>query len=503
MDRRIKRRKKPVSLGAAGLDAADLEAEVVPIAISGVVVLDRLPLADAVLTVWSHVLDPLFLNGLFEEYRGRSFEQQISFTAIVHLIGDALLQREGSARQSFEIAKENGTLPASAEACYRKLGRIPLSLSVGFVECASQRLLELFPTGVAAVQLPRCLDGMTPVVLDGKAIKKVAKRLKSTRGTLGKLSGGKLLVAVLPATSLVLTMAADLDGETNEAKLIPELLPRLHALVKTPVLHIADRQHGDPAQIQRYTEGGHHVLVRWDGSATFEVDPERPAVHGTDKKGRPVIQEWGWLGAKSNKCRRYVRRITLIRPGKTVEDVILLTDLLDEAAYPATDLLDVYLMRWGIERVFQQITEVFSLKRLIGSTARAAVFQAAFCLVLYNLIQVVRGWIAAGRETPCLTEEISIEQLFNDVRRQLTALYEMVEPEKVVACFVGPCTHERVIERLRSKVSGLWRERWRKTVNKRPRPAKDKSPPCFGAHNSVHRVVLAYQAKQAAQKRKA
>jgi hypothetical protein len=501
MDRRVKRRKRPVRLGPAALDAADPSAAFVSVEISPPAVLERLCLANAVLTELRYVLDPVFLNEVFQNYRGRSFEQQISFATMVHLIGDALLQHEGSARQSFERAEEIAPLPASVEACYRKLGRIPLSLSVGFVECASQRLLELFPTGVAAVQLPRCLDGMTPVVIDGKAIKKVAKRLKATRGTLGKLSGGKLLVAVLPATSLVLTMAADLDGETNEAKLIPELLPRLHALVKTPVLHIADRQHGDPAQIQRYTEGGHHVLVRWDGSATFEVDPERPAVHGTDNKGRPVIQEWGWLGAKSNKCRRYVRRITLIRPGKTVEDVILLTDLLDEAAYPATDLLDVYLMRWGIERVFQQITEVFSLKRLIGSTARAAVFQAAFCLVLYNLIQVVRGWIAAGRE--CLTEQISTEQLFYDTRRQLGGLYELIEPAKVIACFESSFTREQVIERLRSKLCGLWRNRWRKTCNKKPRPPKEKAPPCFGAHNSVHRVVLAYQAKQGGQTRRA
>jgi hypothetical protein len=36
-----------------------------------------------------------------------------------------------------------------------------------------------------------------------------------------------------------------------------------------------------------------------------------------------------------------------LRPGD--EDVILMTDLVDAAAYPAEDLLEVYLSRWGIE----------------------------------------------------------------------------------------------------------------------------------------------------------
>jgi IS4 transposase len=84
-----------------------------------------------------------------------------------------------------------------------------------------------------------------------------------------------------------------------------------------------------------------------------------------------------------------VRRLTLYRPGE--ETVVLITDLLDAEQYPATDLLTLYLARWGIERVFQQITEVFDWRRLIGTTPQGTLFQLAFCLLLYNQIQVVRA----------------------------------------------------------------------------------------------------------------
>jgi IS4 transposase len=71
--------------------------------------------------------------------------------------------------------------------------------------------------------------------------------------------------------------------------------------------------------------------------------------------------------------------------------LILVTDLLDAEQYPAADLLAAYLARWGIERMFQQVTEVFALKRLIGGSPQAGVFQLAFCLLLYNMIHVLRA----------------------------------------------------------------------------------------------------------------
>lgn len=110
-----------------------------------------------------------------------------------------------------------------------------------------------------------------------------------------------------------------------------------------------------------------------------------------------------------------MRRVTLERPGEKA--VAVLTDLLDPKAFPAEDLLECYLSRGQIEGVFQKITEVFSLKRLIASQPKGTVLQLSFCLLLYNLIQVVRAYVAQGQGlTP---EEVSAEMLFVDVQKQL------------------------------------------------------------------------------------
>jgi len=96
---------------------------------------------------------------------------------------------------------------------------------------------------------------------------------------------------------------------------------------------------------------------------------------------------------------------------------------------PTLDLLDVYLIRWGIERVFQQITEVFSLRQLIASTPEGTIFQAALCLIWYNLIQVVRHYVAVGQSQPLAVEDVSTEMLFRDVRDQLTGLGLFATPD--------------------------------------------------------------------------
>ena len=88
-------------------------------------VLPRVPLANAVLTAWSYLLRPEFLNDLFTRNRGRSYEDILDFPTFVALIRDALILHRGSGLASFERAEEQGELPTCQEAVYAKLRRVP------------------------------------------------------------------------------------------------------------------------------------------------------------------------------------------------------------------------------------------------------------------------------------------------------------------------------------------------------------------------------------------
>jgi hypothetical protein len=452
----------------------------------------RVPLANAVLTSWSYLLQPEFLDELYAEHRGRGYEDILTFPTFVALIRDALVLFKGSALQSIDHAEEQGELPTCKGAVYGKLRRMSIELSLAFMEEATERIRALLPPDIPVEPMPASLTGMTVTMLDGKQIKRVAKRLKPVRGKPGKIIGGKILVAYVPALGMGVAMAADPDGEANDIRLMPEAIPRARARISGIRLWVADRQFCDLNQPQLLTEQGDHFLLRRSLKLSFTADPARPAQEAVNAQGHGVIQQWGWIGAANEKRRRYVRQIHLIRPGE--EDVYLVTDLLDEQAYPADDLLLVYLKRWEIERVFQKITEVFHLERLLGSTPEATIFQAAFCLVLYNLLQLMRVFVAASQKDLSV-ESVSMEKLFLDVERELTALVVLFPAPTIASWYQKPLGLEEVMRRLKVLMAAAWTPRYLKAVNKKPRP-KVKQAKCSGAHTSVHKLREAARKKR-------
>ena len=194
-------------------------------------VLSRLPLAEAVLSLWRWVADPLFLLSVFTRHSGRGYEKEISFGVLVQLIADALLEHQGSGRKSFERGRDQGLLTASVQAVYQKLGRLPLGLSEAWLAESTARMRPVYPEA-ARLALAPTLAGLEVIIVDGKAMKRVAKRLKPLRGRKGGVLGGKALVALELRSGLVVAMATHPDGETNEAKLVPALLPQVRERVR-------------------------------------------------------------------------------------------------------------------------------------------------------------------------------------------------------------------------------------------------------------------------------
>jgi len=454
-------------------------------------VLHRLPLAESFYSVWGYLATDKVLAELFDRHRGRCYHDTLSFAELVAILVDAVTRFHGSGNRAITAALARQQLSTQGRTVYDKLARLPLPLAETFLANLTARLRPLFPAGLVRSDLPVCLGALNVVVLDGKTIKKAAKRLLATRGRPGKLHGGKILACYLPKQGLVVALAADPDGEANDIRLVPRTLPLAREAVAGPRLWVADSQFCDLDQTTRFSQEGDHFLLRFTLRNSFTPDPHRPACSGRTAGGQAFTQEWGWMGAESNERRRYVRQIRLERPGEPA--VILVTDLLDEQAYPATDLLTTYLMRWQIENVFQQITEVFELRHLIGSAPGATVFQASLCLVIYNVLQLVRSYVAAGRPEPVKVEAISTEKIFQDMHEQLVSLQTVLSSEELLPCLLVPPTLARMKQWLQTRLGGVWSPRWAKAVNKKRRPAKTQTKQS-GAHTSVHKILQ--EAKQ-------
>lgn len=446
-------------------------------------VLNRLPLAEAVWTLLRHVVSPEFSAALFARHRGTGCELDVKFGTLVELVTEALLEHGGSGNRSFQRGQTEGRLTATSRAAYGKLGRLRLELSQAFLREATVRLGQVLPTETPST-LPESLRGFQVVAVDGKKIKNLAKRLKPLRSVQGQTLGGKGVVALLLNTQLAIAMEASPDGEANDAPLTPALLEQVQALLPGPVLYLADRQFCDLKIPAKMLGRGAHFVIRFSGKMRFF--PEKTTTW-QDAQGREVCEEWGWLGVPQDKRRLYVRRVTLRRPGE--EDISLVTDLLDAQQVPGQDVLDVYLQRWTIERVFQQVTEVFQLQRLIGSTPQGALFQFSLCLLLYNVIQVVRGYVAQLEQRPAAT--ISSELLFRDIRDQMTAATQLVDRNELIRELDRDCSPSQVQDRVSDLLRGQWTAMWLKSPPKK-RPAHPPiSTYVSGGHSSAWKLLQA------------
>ncbi len=451
-------------------------------------VLKRLPLADSVWRVLHFIMDDVWLDDVWQRERGRCYEQTLKFSTLARLIADALLEHDGSGRQAFERAQEAETLPVSIGSAYEKLGNLPLSLSEAMLGEGTARLHELLPVDPAVdpCPLPRCWEGFEVFGADGKAIKHVKRLLKPLRGLQAGILGARSSVALNLRTGTAVGMVGHLDGEAGEAALTEKLLPKMAAAAAgKPWLVVLDRLYCNLSFPRRVLQASGHFLIRYCSNTTFVVDTTRAAQESRDAQGRRIVQEWGRLGKTAGDKALYVRRITLhLGNGK---ELGVITDLLDEAAFPAEDMLETYHKRWGIETVFHQITEVFSLQHLIGSSPRAVLFQLSLCLLMYNTLQVLRAHLAAHQK--CEAKKISNEKLFYDVKRQLVSVGQLVEATLLLDLLGKAPTAAELRDHLRENLHGAWSNRWWKAPSSRGGGHKKAKKRVRGNHTSTYRVL--------------
>ena len=443
---------------------------------------DRLPLATAVLEALHFAFPDSFLNSeIWNRYRGRCYDDTLSFPTFLRLIRDALLEHGGSGHRACVESLRRNALPVDDSNVYRKLAHIPVEVSRALLRLGTVRLTELVAPQITL--LPACFEDFEAVAMDGHKVKRAARRLKPTRGFSGALLGAKAMVAMSLRTGLALAMSDSLDGEANDVPLVPTLLPQVREVVARPILWLADRQFADyhiPRRLQQRPDD--HFAIRLRNRLKFEADPAVRARRTTDMEGRTVIDETGTYGNGANVYR--VRRITLIR-GKGLDDVVVITDLTDRGRFSALDLLKLYAHRWGIEIMFQQVTETFGLKHLIGCEPQAVLFQLAFCLLIYNVIQVLKAYVAGDGKVE--RSAVSTANLFYDVKRELQTWSYLALP--------APASEAADAAAMRSRLRELLRGSWDavaylKAVSKKKRhyPPK-KTQGVAGAHTSVQRLL--------------
>jgi Transposase DDE domain len=445
--------------------------------------LRRVPVAEGVLSVLAVLFSEKRMSALFEKHRGRSYLRTLSFHTLVELMYSAILEHKAVGSEAFKSARNANVLTVSDQAVYGKFGRMRQTLSHAIISESMAPLMEMFPERVKT-RVPTCFNKYNVYGIDGKKLKDVGKRLLETRGTPGKLLGGKTLVALSIHEQLVVAVSSALDGEANDGPLVPDLLSSVHAWTPTLNIFLADSQFCDLTTPRHILNYGSHFVMRHHPKVHFHVDNDIPSVHGKDGWGRPYVEEIGWLGKPEKKTSIRVRRIVVSREGKP--DLIIVTSLLDSKKFPAADVLELYGLRWTIETAFLHITKEFDLRHMIGSTAEATIFQFSISLMIYNVMKLIQAH--ASESQGVSPEEISLPKIIRTAKKEMISLSIFVPTAQIADLILSK---RPTAARMLKQLSKIWDDDWIKAPknNRNPKPPPKKQS---GAHTSVYREIMAY-----------
>jgi hypothetical protein len=447
----------------------------------------RAPVAEGTLTALAVLFSEERIAALYERHRGASYEGVISFHSLVELMYSAVIEHKAVGSSAFQSARKTGKLSVSDQAAYGKIRRVQQSLSNALVCDSMKPLMEMFPE-VVETRVPACFSEHNVFCIDGKKLKDVARRLRETRSVAGRLLGGKALVALSVHEQLVVAMSSSLDGETNDGPLVPELLTRLHQWSPKDNIVLADSQFCDLTTPRNILAQGSDFVVRYHPKVHFHADSEGVTAESRDNWGRLYADESGWLGKPHGKTSLRVRRITVKR--ENAPDLIVVTSLQDTEKFAASDVLDLYSLRWTIETAFQHVTEEFDLRHMIGSTAEATLFQFAISLVIYNVMRLIQAHVSQACDIS--PEDLSVPKISRTAKKQIAALSVLVSAGEAADRIQSrKLTASQVAELL----SHLWHDDWLK-ARKKKRTAKTTRKKQSGAHTSVYRAIQKYYAKK-------
>lgn len=445
--------------------------------------LRRVPVAEGVLSALAVLISEERMAALFERNRGASYEGGLSFHSVVELMYSAVIEHKAVGSQAFKAARAAEKLGVSDQAAYGKIRRMRQSLSNALVCESMQPLMEMFPASVRT-RVPHCFNKYNVFGIDGKKLKDVAKRLKETRGSSGKLLGGKALVALSIHEQLVVAMSSSLDGEANDGPLVPDLLEKLHAWSSTLNIILADSQFCDLTTPRCILSYGSDFVMRYHPKVHFHVDPSAVACPGKDHWERPYVEDIGWLGKPGTKTCIRARRIVVTRDN--APDLVIVTSLLDTEKFGAADVLELYGLRWTIETAFLHVTKEFDLRHMIGSTPEATLFQFAVTLVTHNVMRLIQAHVSEAQNIS--PEELSLPKIIRTAKKQMASLSVFVPAEKTAELILNKRPSPAKVAK---KLASLWDDDWVKARKKKrspQTPLKQKTR----THTSVFREVQAY-----------
>lgn len=323
----------------------------------------------------------------------------------------------------------NGRKPCSADSTSYCEARLRLLLEV-IVELVHQTAAKV-EAGVPDEWLWKgrkvaLVDGTTVSMPDTPENQEAFPQPRSQRPGLG-FPVARLVAVISLATGVVrdLAMGPYKGKKTGEPALFRTLLDGL----KSGGIVLGDRYFASFFMLALLLRGGVDGLFRMHQRRKFDFRRGRRLstedhVVKWKKPARPAWMDEGTYEQIPNELEVRELRFKVQQPGYRVNELVLVTTLLDPEEYTTEELADLFLQRWNIELDLRSIKTVMQMDILRCKTPEMVRKEVWIHLLAYNLI---RGVMAEAAEAHSLRPR---ELSFKGALQTMTAFQDMLRRAK-------------------------------------------------------------------------
>jgi IS4 transposase len=440
--------------------------------------LKQSPVSVMVRGLFEYVFPPNYLDELFRETAKKQREGELLFSLVVETLTLAVTSTRDSTHAAYEASKERFSV--SVNSFYNKLKGVETEVSRELVLRSAKRLLPVVQS--LKVKQPRKLKGFQIKIIDGNHLAGTERRLKEVRGRSAHPLPGFSLVVLDPQLRLVLDIYPCEDAYAQERSLLSKVL----ASVEVGDLWIADRAYCTTEFLGGIVDRQAHFLIRQHGTslAGKELVGSRRYV-GRCKTGKVYEQQ---LNFEHGGRVLQVRRITIQLDKPTSQgdtEIHLVTNL----SHKALKLAELYLDRWTIENVFQELGQ--ALNGEINTLCYPKAGLLAFCVAVYtyNIISVMKAAIQSAHKGQVLTHELSGYYLAEECSA-ISGGMVIAIPENWWTQTFADLSPKQMARKLCTISTSVditrFRKRIRKTRNPTPKRKGD-----YRAHVSAARILAA------------
>ena len=356
---------------------------------------------------WSGVWDRKPSTGFSGSRRTDRYNKDLLFSTVFEILTQTVCKVHPSVRAAYQAHRPE--VEVSVTALYNKLKGTEPGIPVGLVRHTAGQLGPVLQEMGGLMPAP--LPGHPTRIADGSWMASTQHRLKVLRQVQDEPMPGKAMVVLDPERMLVLEMIPCEDGHAQERVLLPALLQ----LVRAGELWIGDRNLCTLGWVGGVDERHAYFVMRQHASFPLEPLEEFRRV-GRNDSG--VLSEQKIKVVLPNgEVRKWRRiRVQLDKPTRDGQWEIFLVTNLPCGKAGARKVAALYLGRWTIERVFQEIEATLNCEIDTLAYPKAALLGLCVGLVAYNVLAVVKGAMRAVHGAKTVLEEVSGYYLAEELR---------------------------------------------------------------------------------------